>query len=79
MTDIVQRLRQDFTTEPIPLHAEAAAEIERLRTVLRETVEHLIECEADLDRFHGLGVDAGSGSSIVVISAQQAIAKSEGK
>lgn len=35
-TDIVKRLRQDFTTEPIPLHAEAADEIERL--LARESI-----------------------------------------
>lgn len=38
MADIVERLRQDFTSDPIPIHAEAAAEIERLRAALEEIV-----------------------------------------
>ena len=41
MTDIVKRLRQDFTTEPIPLHAEAADEIERLRRCIASIEDEL--------------------------------------
>lgn len=36
MSDIVNRLRQDFTTDPIPLHAEAADEIEQLRDAIED-------------------------------------------
>ena len=44
MSDIVKRLRQDFTTDQIPLHAEAAAEIERLTAALES-------CESWIDRW----------------------------
>ena len=51
MADIVERLRQDFTTDPIPLHAEAAEEIERLRAfkylhdrAVEQRTDALAEC-----------------------------------
>lgn len=37
---------------------------------LQKTVAHLIECERQLDEFHGLGADAGAGVSVVVTQAQ---------
>lgn len=43
--DIVERLRQDFTTDPIPLHAEAAAEIERLRAAVATGLSWLNDLE----------------------------------
>lgn len=71
-----------FQTAPIQ-HA-AADEIERLRAerntmlaALREGLEHLGNCEAELDRLHGLGNDAGQGASIVWCNMRAAIQGSE--
>jgi hypothetical protein len=43
---------------------------EDLAEALRKTVAHLIECERELDVFHGLGKDAGQGVSVIVCDAE---------
>lgn len=50
-----------------PLVGVSAAE---LADCLHKTVAHLIECERQLDEFHGLGADAGAGVSVIVCDAQ---------
>lgn len=47
---------------------------EGMEKALDSLVEHTIVCEEQLDKFHGLGNDSGSGSSVYVLNAQSAIA-----
>ena len=47
----------------------------RLKEALDSLVEHTISCEKELDRFHGLENDSGSGSSICVLNAQQVLSQ----
>ena len=55
------------------LLAEKDAEIERLRAILKELLDHTLECERQLDTLHGLGADAGSGCSDVACRAMEIV------
>jgi hypothetical protein len=63
---------------PHPATCRLIAAAPDLLKALRELTAHTIECERRLDEFHGLGNDAGSGSSICVTNAQEAIKRAEG-
>lgn len=46
----------------------------KVREALEDLIDHTLECETELDVFHGMGKDAGAGCSSVVCKAQEAIA-----
>lgn len=48
-----------------------------LSNALSALVDHALECEKQLDEFHGLGADAGSGCSVVICNAQSALAEAD--
>jgi hypothetical protein len=48
-----------------------------LRAMLQTLIDHTLRCELELDRFHGLGTDAGSGCSEVVCNAQSLLRATE--
>jgi len=46
-----------------------------LAKALEDLISHTLQCEEQLDRFHGLGNDSGSGYSAIVCNAQSALKK----
>lgn len=53
---------------------KAEAQVAALREALQKLITHTLDCEKQLDEFHGLGDDAGSGMSSVVCDARAALA-----
>lgn len=64
----------------IQSHADARliAAAPEMYEALLNLVSHTEACELELDKFHGLGEDAGSGSSIIVCKARTILAKARG-
>ena len=50
-----------------------AARIAELEAALLNLIEHTLDCELELDKFHGLGNDAGAGMSSVLCEARAAL------
>lgn len=44
-----------------------------IKKIMQELVEHTMECERELDEFHGMGKDAGAGSSEIVCRANKVL------
>ena len=53
--------------------AELQARIAELEAALLNLIEHTLDCELELDKFHGLGNDAGAGMSSVLCEARAAL------
>lgn len=47
--------------------------MDELHIAATQALEHLINCERELDEFHGMGKDSGSGSSTIVLNLQRAL------
>lgn len=53
--------------------ADAISRIRTLEAMLAELLDHVLLCERELDLFHGLGRDAGSGISEVACRAKRTL------
>lgn len=65
---------------PVMCHDEAAAlqaRVAKLEGSLRDLIEHTLDCELELDKFHGLGNDAGAGMSDVLCKARAALERNQ--
>ena len=66
-------LAYTWQDKPHRLVYDLCREIERLEGALRNLIEHTLDCEFELDKFHGLGNDAGAGMSSVLCEARAAL------
>lgn len=74
----IERLREHIYKQQLDIIA-LGQEVGRLREALGKLIAHTLDCEEQLDEFHGLGDHAGSGMSSVVCEARAALAGKEEK
>lgn len=55
--------------------AQLEHRIKNLEQGLQSLINHTIDCERELDQFHGLGDDAGQGCSINILEAEALLKK----